>query len=127
MVKKILIIDDDPMLLKSVKVVLEKTEYQVTTAEDGVEGCALFDKGGFDMVITDILMPNKDGIKTISYIRKVNKEIPILAISGAGMAGAINNLSAAMLMGATETLAKPFKKEALLGAVKACLKVHIQV
>ena len=123
--KKILIMEDEVNLLKSIRIVLETEGYEVTTATDGVEGCEIFDNGDFDMVITDILMPDKDGIKTIKHIRKASQDIPILAISGAGQAGAVNNLSAAMMMGATETLAKPFEKPALVGAVRACLKVKM--
>ena len=118
--KRILVIDDDAILLKTVKAVLAAEGYDVATADDGVEGLDLYDQGGFDLVITDILMPNKNGIKTISHIRKVDTETPILAISGANETGTLNNLMVARMVGATETLAKPFEKKALLGCVKDC-------
>ena len=121
--KKILVIDDEPALLKSIRIVLEQCGYNVTIADDGIEGLELYDKGEFDLVITDILMPNKDGIKTISHIRKTNKAIPILAISGAHETGTMNNLNVAMMVGATMTLAKPFERNAFIGTVEECLSI----
>ena len=119
---RILVIEDDRALLRSMKVVLEREGYEVNTAEDGVIGLELFDAEPFNLIITDLLMPNKDGIKTISHIRKTDKNIPIIAISGAGQTGALNNLSVALLVGATQTLAKPFEKSALLGTINECLQ-----
>ncbi len=76
----------------------------------------------FDLLITDLLMPEKDGIETILEIRRVNETLPILAISGGGKYGARGDLlRMAQRLGATATLQKPFSREQLVAAVDLCL------
>lgn len=118
--KKILVIEDDWLTLKAIKLILDGEGYEVVMAQDGVQGLELYSQSHFDLVITDILMPNKNGIEMISQIRKDRKDIPILAISGAGQNGVISYLSMAELVGANETLAKPFCNKAFKRAVAAC-------
>jgi len=121
--EKILVIDDELHTLSFIKFMLGRAGYEAAVAEDGIEGLACFKDDDFDLVVTDILMPKMDGIQTIKEIRKLKPDMPILAISGAGMKGAMSYLSIAEMAGATSTLAKPFEKNAFLAAVEACLSM----
>ena len=119
--KRILVIDDDWLMLKTIKLILEKEGFEVDIAQDGEQGLDFFEEKKFDLVITDVLMPRKNGIDTITEIKKKNKNFPIIAISGAGQNGTMSYLSLAELAGATQTLAKPFCTKAFICAVHDCL------
>ena len=121
---KVLVIEDVVPTLSSIKLMLEQVDYEVTVAEDGEEGVKKYDAGEFDLVITDILMPKKDGFQTIRDIRRSGKRTPILAISGAGLIGSMSYLSIAEEIGATRTLAKPFEKNEFLSAVNYCIATN---
>ena len=122
--KKVLIIDDEVSSLSLMKFFLSHGDFIVTVAQDGDEGVKKYDVGEFDLVITNILMPNKDGIETIKHIRKSGKKTPILAISGDGNKSAMNNLGIAEMAGATRSLAKPFEKNAFLRTVNDCVALN---
>jgi len=114
---KILIIEDDAEIRALIKRLLEKEGHDVQVAEDGVEGVKAFRAGAPDIVITDLFMPRKEGIETIKEIRDLNAETKILAISGGGLYSPQSNLKRARVVGAAETLAKPFAPLDLLNAV----------
>jgi DNA-binding response OmpR family regulator len=80
-------------------------------------------KKKFDLIITDIIMPEQDGIETIERLRQISMSMPILAISGCGMVGGTDFLKAATAMGATDTLAKPFRAMELVAKVSALLDI----
>lgn len=90
-------------------------------ARDGNEGLALHKEDPCDLVITDIIMPEKEGLETILEFRKADPCLPIIAISGGGRQGYSGYLEAAQPFGANRSLAKPFSQEDLLGAVESCL------
>ncbi len=119
---RILVIDDEPqvrtVLLKS----LERDGYQVMDAPNGKVGMELFQEEPFDLVITDIVMPEKEGIETIGELRHYFPETKIIAISGGGQNLKANYvLHTAKILGAHCTLFKPFEIEELLNAVKHVL------
>jgi len=117
----ILVIDDDAIVRRTLQEILESEGYQVTCAENGRYGLAAFERRRPDLVITDIIMPDQEGIETIVHLRKVWPEGPIIAISGGGRIGNVDFLQMAERIGADAILAKPFEPEELLSHVARCL------
>lgn len=111
----ILLIDDDALLRETLATVLVSSGHRVVQAGNGREGALLFRAARPDLVITDILMPEREGIETIIALHRERPELPILAMTG-NPHGA-NYLALAARLGARATLAKPFSAEALLRAV----------
>jgi CheY-like chemotaxis protein len=118
----VLVIDDDPTIRSLVAGLLEANGHSLVQAADGRVGVALFAKGAFDLVVTDIVMPEQEGIETITAIRRVNRAVPILAISGSATVGGSGDyLRAAAALGASATLQKPFAPDAFIAAVERLL------
>jgi len=113
--KKILVIDDDAAILECIVYFLEEEGHSVISCSDGSEGIRLFLEESFDLVVTDIMMPGKDGLGTIIEMQKANPSVAILAISGVDMKETL--LDAAEIFGAVHTLNKPFTRDQLLWAV----------
>ena len=121
---RILIIDDDDGLRQVVRWAVEADGHDVEDAGDGRAGVEAFRGGAFDLVITDVFMPNQDGIETIAEIRVIDAEVPILAISaGVQFITSSDILADALELGASEILTKPFKVAALREAVAGLLGV----
>jgi len=107
----ILAIDDEAALLTFIKGVLEHSGFSVVTAKDGLEGINKFDKGKFDLVITDIIMPNTDGCAVAAFVReKTGGLVPVIGISGTPWMLDEKIFDA--------VLPKPFSIESLLSRVK---------
>ena len=121
-VKKILLIEDDLQFQSFVEEVLKAEGYQVFLAENGVQGSHMMKEVIPDLIITDLLMPQKDGVRLITEIRSSHPKIPIIAMSGGSSFFSPAFLEAAATLGASETLAKPFLGEQLLELVDKCLK-----
>ena len=115
---RILVIDDDQAVRLTMEVILEQEGYDLVFANDGEQGIRQFERAAPDLVISDIIMPNKEGIETITAIRLRNPLTPIIAISGGGRIGNTDFLTMALQVGANEVLAKPFEHEELTGAVR---------
>jgi DNA-binding response OmpR family regulator len=118
--KRILLVDDDPAVRDSVAMVLEGAGFVVDQADQGATALRLLRAQAPDLVITDILMPQKEGIETIREIRLILPNTPIIAISGVADAGA-NYLKMAQSLGATTIMAKPFDPRAMLKLVSELL------
>ena len=116
---RILLIDDEKMVRETFSMLLESAGHSVDQAEDGVAGVAHFKKQRPDLVITDIFMPEQEGIGTILAIRELDAKVPIIAVTGGS--GAELNLTSATKLGATRALLKPVRKDALLVAVDESL------
>lgn len=116
-----LVIDDDELVRETIVAILKSVELDVTAACDGEEGVQLFEAGATDLVITDILMPNKEGIETITELRAQDKKVKILAISGGGQVAGPKYLKLAEKMGADRTLPKPFTPQQVLTIVNELL------
>ena len=114
---KILVIDDDFLIRCTLARILESSGHEVATAADGRRGMAAFRSALPDLVITDILMPEQEGIETIRQMRRERPQTKIVAISGAGRPGGFDILSMARRLGADDVIAKPFGAEELLGSV----------
>jgi DNA-binding response OmpR family regulator len=117
----VLVIDDDPVFCTVVQGILENDGYSVELAGDAQTGISRFDELNPDLVIVDILMPGKEGIATILELRENNPEARILAMTGGGNFAAADVLRIAELLGADNSLKKPFEPTALLATVKRCL------
>jgi CheY-like chemotaxis protein len=119
--RRILVIDDNPSVLSSIRQVLEAAGFEVEAAANGREGIRRFEAAPPDLVITDIIMPECEGIEVIREIRGDRPMQPILAISGSRSRGHIDYLRMAECLGANAVLAKPFAAAELLAKVEACL------
>ena len=105
---RILVIDDNAQLLRSTSAVLRAHQHEVATAENGAEALKRTDLDSFQLVITDILMPEKEGFETIMTLRRLHPAMKIIAVSGGGYIGAGQYLESARMLGAHLTLEKPF-------------------
>lgn len=117
---RILVIDDEAPVRAFVRQTLETEGYEIKEAADGKEGLAALRLYPVDLIITDIFMPNKEGIDTIRTVREQFPQTKILAISGGGRRR-MEVLPAAVQFGAHQALAKPFTPEELLAAVDIAL------
>ncbi len=122
---RILLIDDDEMLRETAEFALRRAGHEVLTAETGVGAAGIVDRAKVDLVITDILMPEKEGIETIRDLRRGGHKVPILAISGDTRGDVGGYLGVAKRLGATETLAKPFSASQLVAAAQRCLQAAV--
>jgi len=120
-VKKILIIDDEELTLRFLEKVLMEEGYIVYLALNGEIGLRLFREKPTDLVITDIVMPVKDGLKTILELRQINESVPVIAISGGGAIAKERYLAVAGYLDNVRAMAKPFKKSEILKVVRELL------
>lgn len=118
---KILIIDDNAALRRVMLRALRNAHYTVFEAQDGREGLALLETHGADLVITDIIMPETEGIETLREVLKGFPGTKIMVISGGGTSHNLMYLDMARALGADATLAKPFRPAQLLEAVEQLL------
>jgi DNA-binding response OmpR family regulator len=118
---KIIVVDDDPGVRSTVTRILEREGHIVMSAEDGEMGMRLARTERPDLVVTDLIMPDKDGIEIIQELRAERPDLKILAMSGGGRVGPTGPLADAEFFGADASLAKPFTTEDLTAAVNALL------
>ncbi len=111
---KILVIEDDGLTRLMLCEILRSKKYTALEAPNGVLGLKMFVEQSPDVIITDILMPEKEGLETILEIRAMDAKIPIIAMSGGGTAENINFLEMAGKLGATRTISKPFRPDDIL-------------
>lgn len=114
----VLIIEDDEFVQNMLKQTFERAGYEVATASNGRVGLQLYQCKPFDVVITDLIMPEMEGIETISSLRQNNPEVQVIAISGGGRNNAQDYLELAQKLGAKKTFTKPVNRNKLLEAVK---------
>jgi CheY-like chemotaxis protein len=119
----ILVIDDVATMRDLVRRMLERAEHSVIEAEDGEVGIAVVEMQGPALVITDLIMPKKEGIETIQQIRRSHPNTKIIAMSGHVQSDGASYLDAARKLGADAILAKPFVGAALLDVVDRLLNV----
>lgn len=119
---RILIVEDDEDIRDLVRDILEGEGYDVLVAGDGNVGSKLWREQAVDLVITDIVMPEKDGIETIAELRRHYPDVAVIAISGGGRVGPEHYLESAALLGAVSTLTKPFGRNDLLSEVRKALE-----
>jgi len=120
-VATILVIDDEEMVRATLRLALEAAGHRILEASNGDEGLQLLDTHEIDLTITDIIMPEKEGIETIIEIRRRQPDARIIAISGGSRSQDIDFLRIAERLGAVHSLAKPFSPQMLLELVEAAM------
>jgi DNA-binding response OmpR family regulator len=121
---RILVIDDDINIREMLKECLERAEYEVLVASDGKAALKLHSANPVDLIITDIVMPEKDGLEIIMEFRRRFPAVKVIAISGGGKIGANEYLNIAKGLGVTKTFSKPFELRELLAAVRELLRIY---
>jgi CheY-like chemotaxis protein len=123
----ILIIDDETEVRATLSMLLQNAGYATIEAGDGISGVRAFAESRPSLVITDMLMPDCDGIETIREIRTLNPTARIIAISGGAQIPKEYYVRVAKAFGAVEVFGKPFEIDALLRAIKVCLSTPAAV
>ena len=120
---KVLLIDDNDVFRKAISDTLEIMKFDVTPLNDGKFATQYLKKKQYDIIITDIIMPDKDGFETITDIRRHDDKIPIIAVTGDGSYELNQNLMIAERLGADDTLMKPFETSVLLDKINNILRL----
>lgn len=118
---KILLVDDEILSRVTVRKILERREHRIVEATNGLDGLRKFRADKFDLVITDIVMPDMEGIEMIAEMKRIASDTRIIAMSGGGRTRNLDFLKMAEERGARKILAKPFTQNELLGIVDAVL------
>jgi DNA-binding response OmpR family regulator len=121
---RILVIDDDELFREFVQKALVEAGFEVIPAGDGDEGLRKFMETPVDLIICDVLMPNKDGLETVRAVRSRSSRLPIITMTGGVLADTedgLDDLRMSMAFGATRTIGKPFRATKLLKLVRECL------
>jgi len=118
---RILLVDDDAVFRETLHKTLVRAGYEVEDASGGTEALKAFRRQQRDLVITDIVMVDGEGLETIRTLRKLDAHVKIIAISGGGLGKAGDYLALADRLGATTVLAKPFSGPEVLAVVAAVL------
>ena len=115
---RILVIDDDEQVLDMLYESLTLEGYDVLRASNGEQGLRLYREGHVDLIITDLIMPEKEGIETIIELRQDFPDVKIIAISGGGRTGTKDYLHMAKIFGVQRTFTKPVAREQLLDSIR---------
>ena len=125
---KILVIDDEDQLRDLLQKLLTREGHEICIAHDGEEGVANFHQFNPDLVITDIIMPKKDGIEVIIELIQAHPKLPIIAISGGRRAVTAGfNLDSAHMLGVRASLLKPFTHRQLLNVIEDIMQDVMQI
>ncbi len=119
--KRILVIDDDTQIREMLREILEREGYEIEDAENGKDALAIQQARPCDLIITDLIMPEQDGVETIMEFTQRDPAVKIIAISGGGRIGPRDYLEMAEALGAKKTFYKPFKRQEILAAVSELL------
>ena len=114
---RILLVDDDELLRNVLALTLRKMGHAVVEARNGREALERCADGLPDLLLTDLIMPEKEGLETITTIRELHPAVKVIAMSGGGRGDATDYLNIARLLGADRTLQKPFTQEAMAQAI----------
>lgn len=118
---RILLVEDDHAFAETIRVALTASGYEVVLAGDGREALRLYDPETMPLVLTDLIMPDMEGVELILALRRRAPGVKVLAMSGGGHNGPEPYLRIAQRVGAQKTLAKPFPLATLRAAVAECL------
>jgi DNA-binding response OmpR family regulator len=116
-----LLVDDDESFRPMIADALERFGFDVVSAVNGREALARFHQRRPDLVLTDLIMPDKEGLETIRELQHLAPDMPVIAMSGGGRTNPHGYLQMASQLGASQVLAKPFSFQELLDAIKATL------
>ncbi len=118
----VLVIEDDDHLRRLLRTVLERAGYTVEDAPNGAAGLKQFSARPADVVVTDIIMPEKEGLETIIELKRDHPEVKIIAISGGGARLDAQYLPSAKALGADCTIEKPFEPREVIEAIGGLLQ-----
>ena len=118
----ILLVDDDPQMLRLLSDLIQLDGHRALLAEDGEVALTYFDHQVPDLIITDILMPNKEGLEFIAEVRELHPDLKIIAYSGGGSADPASYLEFASGMGADRVFSKPMPLALLRQEIKSLLE-----
>jgi DNA-binding response OmpR family regulator len=118
---RILLVDDDEFVRRPVQMNLQRAGHIVDEACNGRDAVVAYREKRHDVVVTDLIMPEQEGLETIMQLRRHDAQVRVIAISGGGRVNATNYLALARSLGAQRTLAKPFTTEELLEAIRQVL------
>ena len=120
----ILIVEDEKDLREMLKISLIRRKFVVYEAENGKEAITHFKPSFTDLVITDLIMPDEDGLKVIIKLRELKPSVKIIAISGGGKAGPASYLNLAKALGADAIYSKPFSINELIAKIEELLTIE---
>ena len=119
---RVMVVEDDAAVRELLREILKRAGHEVMAAVNGKEAIALYKENRADLIITNILMPEKEGLETIQDLRREYPDVKIIAISGGGQIGPADYLEVARRFGALRTFSKPFDRKELLKAVGELLE-----
>jgi CheY-like chemotaxis protein len=122
----ILVIDDNPEFREILRIHLEANGHRTVLAGNGEQGLALLEREAIDIVLTDILMPQRDGVEVLRETKRRWPGLPVIAISGGGWIGATELLGMAERLGADNILQKPVRRDDLIKAVDEALTANLK-
>jgi CheY-like chemotaxis protein len=117
----ILLVDDDAALRALIEQMLTRAGHAVTTASDGAKALRLLETTSFDLVLTDLVMPDVEGLTVLRALRRTTSPPKVIAMSGGGRGSAPDYLEMATMLGAAATLAKPFTQKDLVETIARVL------
>jgi DNA-binding NtrC family response regulator len=119
MPEKLLIVDDEPDMLKLLGMIIrDKTPYETITTNNPTEALDLVKKGGYDLVITDLKMPGLDGVEMLEAVKKYDADIPVIIMTAYGT---VETAEEALSKGAFDFITKPFRKEQILFTIEKAM------
>lgn len=118
---RVLVIDDDAVVRDVLTRMLEHAGYDVTQSGDGTAGVKTFSSAPADVVVTDMNMPEMDGLEVIRALRAIDPAVPIVAISGGGLFSKQMLLASASTLGADEVISKPFDLQEIVASLERAL------
>ena len=120
----ILVVEDDEALRRLFEQMLLRDGHEVTIAADGAQALKLIEAMSFDVVVTDLIMPEMEGLSLLRELRHQKSPLKIIAMSGGGRGSATDYLEMAAMLGAAATLSKPFTHQQLTEAVERVMKAR---
>jgi CheY-like chemotaxis protein len=121
---RVLVVDDDARVRTTARALLEAAGFQIVEAESGGAALKMLSSEVVEAVLTDIFMPDTDGIELIHALRRESPDLPIVAMSGGGFGDGKEVLAVARLLGATAIVQKPFTQRKLVGAIRRAIGPH---
>jgi DNA-binding response OmpR family regulator len=122
---RLLVVEDEAAIRNMLQRFLERTGYEVALARTAGEAHRLLQVESVDLVLTDISLPGSDGLQLIAELRALHGNVPIIAMSGAEFREELGVLDAAVQLGASQALKKPFGLDELLGAISSALGAKV--
>lgn len=121
---KILVVDDDPQILNMLRTILEREGHSVDEAQDGKTARIMYESGKYDLLVTDVVLPGKEGLDLILELNRIYPGMKVIAISGGDKIEPEYYLDLATILGAQTTLAKPFAPSEFMEKVRSVLHDH---